>query len=93
MTNPYDAPRTDSAGPSTLNEPRRPSKVRRTIGLILLVVSLMSLRGFQRPTGSTGSILDDLPFLGGQLFVSAAIAAVGLFLLFKKPAGNAKRVD
>ncbi len=92
MPNPFEAPRREAAPADTLVEARTPSKTRKIIGGILIIVALMSWRGLQRPPGSSGNLVDDLPYLGGQLFVSAAIAVVGLFLLFKQPAGAAKRV-
>jgi len=82
MTDPYRPPDVDAAknDPSTES-----SKTRKTFGVIFLVFAVLSLRGIQRPPNSTGNLLDDLPFLGGQLFVTAALATVGLFLLLKKP--------
>ena len=94
MADPYRPPAPSGSEPasSASETVGPPSKTRRTFGVILLVIAGLSLRGVQRPPGSTGSLIDDLPYLGGQLFVTASVAAVGLFLMLKKPS-NTKPVD
>lgn len=90
MTNPYEASTSGHPQSGDKGEANRSFKTRKTVGIILLVIAALSLRGLQRPPGSTGNLADDLPFLGGQLFVTGSLAAVGLFLLLRKPARAVK---
>lgn len=66
--------------------PRRKKKwsVGQVIGLCLIVMAVPSFGKVERPPNSTGSLLDDLPFIAGQLFVSVTVLVVGLFLLLRK---------
>ncbi|TWU19657.1 hypothetical protein Poly21_18320 [Allorhodopirellula heiligendammensis] len=92
MTDPYEPPAAKSSEQfSTDTGAPGASKTRRVFGWILIVLAGLSLRGIQRPVDSTGNLADDLPFLGGQLFVSAAVATVGLFLLWKQPSRSKVR--
>lgn len=79
---------TDNPYQATETPPRKKKKwaVGQVIGLCLLVVAVPSFGKLKRPTNSTGNLLDDLPFIAGQLFVSVAILVVGLFLLLRKKA-------
>jgi hypothetical protein len=53
------------------------------IGGTCIFLALASALKVERPPNSTGSLLDDMPFIGGQLFVSLAVFVVGAFLLGK----------
>ena len=90
MTNPYRASNADGPQPVASSKTTYSSKTRKTFGVILLVFAGLSLRGLQRPPNSTGNLIDDLPYLGGQLFVTGALAVVGMFLLLRKSPNTGK---
>lgn len=58
--------------------------VRQVIGLCLVVIAVPSFGRIERPPNSTGNFVDDMPFIGGQLFVGASILTIGMFLLLRK---------
>lgn len=81
MTNPYQSPQAPEAGPP-LRPKKRAGTMSITVGIICLVLAFAGLtQGIKRPPDSTGDLLDDLPFMAGQLFVPIALIALGAFLL------------
>ena len=76
--NPYQPPsRTHPA-------PKKPSKVSFMIGISLIVFACAGLtQGIKRPPQSRGDLIDDMPFILGQLFVPAILIVLGGYLVMR----------
>jgi hypothetical protein len=76
--NPYQPPS------QTRPAPKKPSKVSFTVGIILIVLACAGMtQGIKRPPNSRGDLLDDMPFILGQLFVPAILIVLGGYLVIR----------
>jgi hypothetical protein len=70
--------------PSQPHPPKKPSGASFTLGIILSVLACAGLtQGMKRPPGSRGDLIDDMPFILGQLFVPAILIVLGGYLVMR----------